>query len=229
MPDRRPRDVNLRSRPQVLEYEAIVQRLVHECPGRILDWGCGFGHISHMLKAAGADVASFEYAAYIERDGVLPLDQFPDVQAYHSSDPVALPYSSENFDAVLSLGVLEHVHDPDASLDEIRRVLRPGGRLYIFKLPNRFSYLEAVARRAGLYHHGSFPDDRLYTKRSALSLLRRHGYTVAEFRRANMLPLTIPGRTTALAAPLIWHANRMLAGVPGLNLLATNLHVVAVR
>jgi SAM-dependent methyltransferase len=229
MRDRRPPDVNLRSRPQMLEYETIVQQLVRECPGRILDWGCGFGHISHMLKAAGADVASFEYAANLEHDGMRALDRFPDVEAYHSSDPVALPYEAASFDAVLSVGVLEHVHDPDASLDEIGRVLRPGGRLYIFKLPNRFSYLEAIARRAGLYHHGSFPDDRLYTKRSALSLLRRHGYTVEKFRRANMLPLTIPGRATALAGPLIWHANRMLARVPGLNLLATNLDVVGAR
>jgi hypothetical protein len=44
-----------------------------------------------------------------------------------------------------------------------------------------------------------------------------------------MLPLTIPGRATARAAPLIWHANRMLARVPGLNLMATNLDVVGVR
>ena len=71
-----------------------------------------------------------------------------------SSEPVKLPYEDNSFGAVLSLGVLEHVQDPGASLDELHRILRPGGRLSVVKLPNRHSYLEWIAKRAGLYYHG---------------------------------------------------------------------------
>ena len=63
--------------------------------------------------------------------------------------PAGYLSTTEPFDAVLSCGVLEHVEDPDASLDEIRRVLQPGGTFYVYKLPNRASYLEAIARRLG--------------------------------------------------------------------------------
>ena len=60
------------------------------------------------------------------------------------------------------MGVLEHVMDPGASLDELRRVLVPGGLVYCYKLPNRFSYLEFVARHTGRYFHGEAEFDRLY-------------------------------------------------------------------
>ena len=95
------------------------------------------------------------------------------------------------------------------------------------KLPNRYSYLEKVARLIGLYYHGENPDDAVYTKRSALALFERHGFRVTEFRRANMLPLTLDGALATRAAGAIWTANRALARVAGLNLLATNLELVA--
>jgi hypothetical protein len=96
-------------------------------------------------------------------------------------------------------------------------------------LPNRFSYLEAIARRAGIYHHGQEPDDRLYDRRSAEALLRRHGFFVGEFRRTNLLPLTLTGRLVDRAAGALWTANLALQRIPGLNLAATNLELVAAR
>ena len=119
---------------------------------------------------------------------------------YLSSDPVKLPFEDGSFDAVLSLGVLEHVAHPDQSLDELKRILEPRGTLYVFKLPNRYSYLEKLAKLIGLYYHGAEPADVVDTKRSALALLRSHGFEVREFRRANMLPRTLEGRVATRAA-----------------------------
>src|SRR5207245_3069702 len=48
------RDVNLRAAPQFLEYEAIVARIAADRPGRILDWGCGWGQVTALLVRAGA-------------------------------------------------------------------------------------------------------------------------------------------------------------------------------
>ena len=65
--------------------------------------------------------------------------------------------------------------DPDASLKEIKRVLAPEGTLYVDKLPNRRSYLEAIARRLGLYYYGAC-DDKLYDVPEAVGLLRRQRF-----------------------------------------------------
>ena len=135
--------------------------------------------------------------------------------------------AGNRYDAVLSCGVLEHVGSPDGSLEELKRVLVQGGTLYVYKLPNRRSYLEAIAKRIGLYYHGAWPDDRVYDLARARALLERHGFRVGELRLANLLPLTAGGRVVDRLAPALWDVNRRLGEVPGVRQLATNVELVA--
>lgn len=225
--ERRGIEVNLRSEPQMLEYKAIAFRIAEDRPRRVLDWGCGWGQVAKLLHDHGLDVTALDYRPD-RNQGVEPLPRFPEINAHLTPDPVLLPFETGSFDAVLSLGVLEHVADPDGSLEEIKRVLEPGGTFYVYKLPNRYSYLERLARLMGLYYHGANPDDAVYDKRSAIALLAEHGFEIQEFRRTNMLPLTLEGRAAARAATAIWTANRALAHVPALNMLATNLELIAI-
>jgi 2-polyprenyl-3-methyl-5-hydroxy-6-metoxy-1,4-benzoquinol methylase len=224
----RPRelDANLRSGPQMREYEAIVDRVERGSPGRVLDWGCGHGQITDLMRRRGIDVTAFDYRAGSEPT-VVALEHFPEIDAHVSGDPVLLPFESAAFDTVLSCGVLEHVQYPERSLAELHRVLRPGGRLLVYKLPNRSSYLEAIARRAGMYYHGALEYDRVYTRRSAVALLRGQGFRVDASRRTNMLPLTIEHPLAWRLRGPIWRLNRALAHVPVLDLLATNLELDA--
>lgn len=224
----RPADVHVRGGAQELEYDAIAARLARDRPGRLLDWGAGIGQVAARLEEHGLDVRAYDYEADLGGSETRPLPRHPQLSVDLSSDPVALPYEDGAFDAVLSCGVLEHVAHPDRSLDEIRRVLRPGGVLYVYKLPNRSSYLELVARAIGLYYHGKLPHDAVYSPASACRLLERHGYAVRELRYANMLPLTLASRPAVRLAPLLWAANRALARVPLLSRLATNVELVAV-
>jgi SAM-dependent methyltransferase len=221
-------DINLRSAPQMEEYRSIVRRIRRDHPSSILDWGCGHGQVTNLLNDAGLDVSAFDYNPSVP-EGPRPMERYPRLTVYLSPEISKLPYADGSFPAVLSCGVLEHVADPDASLEEIKRILAPGGTFYVYKLPNRTSYLEAIARRAGLYYHGVAEHDRLYDRRSALDLLRRHGFEVREFRRMNMLPLSLTAGWATRWARAIWDVNRLLSAVPGLNLVATNVELVAQR
>ena len=214
--------------PQMLEYRAAVDRIAADGHRRVLDWGCGWGQLTKLLTDRGLEVTSFEYDPTAEGVREREFDVYPGLVATLSSDSRTLPFPDDTFDAVLSMGVLEHVEDPGASLDEIRRVLVPGGTFYCYKLPNRQSYLEFIARRSGrMYFHGQDPNDRLYDVPAAVDLVSRHGFAVREARLSNMLPLAMTGRATdALAIP-IWRASNGLSRVPGLSRLATNVELIA--
>ncbi len=209
----------------MLEYEQIADRIAGERVGPVLDWGCGWGQVTRLLRERGVTVESYDYR---ENSPVTEVE-LPEggVTATVSGEPVALPYPDDHFGAVLSCGVLEHVQDPDASLDELHRILKPGGRLFVYKLPNRRSYLEAIARRAGLYYHGSLPFDRLYDVPEARRIVAAHGFSVEDARLANMLPLTLTHPLARRFARPIWDANVALARVPGLDRFATNVEVTA--
>jgi SAM-dependent methyltransferase len=205
----------------MLQYRDLARRLADRRAGRVLDWGCGYGQVTALLLEQGLDVVPFDYREDLSEPVVAPLERYPGIEAHFSPDPVVLPFEDASFDTVLSCGVLEHVQDPDSSLDEIRRVLKPNGTFYVTNLPNRYSYTEKVARVLGHYYHGQLPDDRVYTRRSAFDLLERHGFDVVEFRRVHMLPLTLGGPAQ------VWSASSLLERVPGLNVVATSLELVA--
>lgn len=206
----------------MLQYRSLARSLAERKPGRLLDWGCGFGQVTALLRAEDVDVVAFDFRPDVPAPAVVPLERYPEIGVHISPDPVVLPFEEATFDTVLSCGVLEHVADPDGSLDEIRRVLRPGGVFHVTNLPNRFSYTERVAKLLGLYYHGKLPDDRVYTKGTILDLLARHRFEVTDFRRAHMLPLTLGGPPRAL-----WGTSRGLERVPGLNFFATSLELSA--
>ena len=236
MEEENPRgfDVNLQYPAQAAEYDAIADRVAADRAqrpaGPVLDWGCGWGQVSRRLVDRGLEVRSFDYGPETP-DAEVPLERYPELTAFLSSDPVRLPYADGTFGAVLSCGVLEHVRSPPDSLDELHRVLAPGGRLYVYKLPNRLSYLELIAKRSGgrMYFHGQLPDDTIYTVERTRKLLDLHGFDVLESRLANVLPLTAGGGVARRHGEALWRANVALARLPGLRQLATNVEAVAVR
>lgn len=234
-PEENPRgfDVNLQYPAQAREYEQIADRVAADRSlrpaGPVLDWGCGWGQVTRLLLDRGEQVSSFDYGPDAP-DREEPLPRFPELTAYLSSDPIRLPYEDASFSAVLSCGVLEHVLSPPDSLEELRRVLRPGGRLYVYKLPNRFSYLELIAKRSKrMYFHGQLPNDTLWTVGRVRRMLELHGFDVLEVELANMLPLTAGGRLARSQGDRIWAASRALSRLPGARQLATNVEAVAVR
>jgi SAM-dependent methyltransferase len=115
---------------------AFLDRAGVSIEGRILDAGCGGGGMplslaEHASRVVGIDPIDRFGAAGV----VLAREKGLSNLAFARADGMALPFRDGSFDLVLSHAVIEHVADAPRYLRECRRVLAPGGRLYLSTAP----------------------------------------------------------------------------------------------
>jgi SAM-dependent methyltransferase len=149
----------------------------------VLDWGAGTGHFSYFLYRSGYKVTAYSLDDCLLED----FAEFP-CEFVRGHDPVTLPFPDACFDAVASVGVLEHVRetggDELASLQEIMRVLRPTGILICYRLPNRYGLVDFLARMfPGTHRH-----DYRYTRPDVEALISAADFELLHLRRYGFLP-----------------------------------------
>ena len=97
---------------------------------RTLDACCGTGDLAIAARAAGADVVGLDFS---ERMLERARRKAPAIE-FVQGDVLALPYEDASFDsATVGFGV-RNVEDLSAGIRELRRVLRPGGRIGILEI-----------------------------------------------------------------------------------------------
>jgi len=96
---------------------------------RILDAGCGSGPLFAALRDRGAIVTGFDKSAGMLELARRRLGDDADVQVAELGSP--LPFPDGTFDDVIASLVLHYLEDWGPALTELRRVLKPGGRLIV--------------------------------------------------------------------------------------------------
>ncbi len=94
---------------------------------RILDAGCGSGPLFEQLRSRGADVTGIDSSEEMLR---LARERLGDqAKLHHVNLAQPLPFDDGAFDDVVASLVLHYLRDWSSPLEELRRVLAPGGRL----------------------------------------------------------------------------------------------------
>jgi len=104
---------------------------------RVLDVGFGSGGIVVAFNQAGALVSGVDInpeLKIIAERVLVENGAKADLQIYNGTD---LPYGDNYFDYIVSSSVLEHVSTPEKLLNEMLRVLKVGGRIFL-SLPNKY-------------------------------------------------------------------------------------------
>lgn len=105
---------------------------------RVLDAGCGSGPLAAALRDQGAIVSGFDLSPAMIDLARERLGHDADLLVADLAEP--LPYEDDTFDVVASSLALHYLEDWIAPLTELRRILRPGGRLVV-SVPHPAAYL----------------------------------------------------------------------------------------
>jgi SAM-dependent methyltransferase len=159
----------------------------------LLDVACGEGQLLHLARAAGVRASGVDFSPRA-------LRRADDRGSLAVADGAQLPFAAGRFDAVTSIGSLEHYVDPVAGARELARVLRSAGRAVVL-LPNTFGLRWNVAYA---WRHGAPCDDgqplqRYGTRLQWARILEAAGLAVVEVIGAE-------GPGPDLATPAGWLA-----------------------
>ena len=93
----------------------------------MLEVGCGQGGVLHALVERGAVAIGLDVSQASLRRAAGGACEIGRAVRLVQGDAEGLPFSDAMFDAVVSFGVLHHTPDTERAINELRRVLRPGG------------------------------------------------------------------------------------------------------
>jgi len=177
----------------------------HFAPGaRLLDVGCGTGWLAdHFAHYTGLDGSPDAVAAAVERGRNVAL--------HDVAEP--LPCEDASFDAVVMKDLLEHVPDPVALVREVRRVLRPGGRVF------------ASSPDAQRWVWDDYTHRRPFTRKSFRLLFADQGLAVEHVGYESVMPGVgiLSARTARKRRP------RIFAALAWLPLMRRNVWLTARR
>ena len=136
---------------QQRRLQMILDAAGDRARGRVLDDGCGLGLYLQRLAELAQSACGVEY------DGERAAEAGRRGLRVARAAAEALPFADRSFDLILSHEVLEHVADDRRALEEIARLLRPGGRAVVF-VPNRgYPFETHGIYWRGRYRFGNIP------------------------------------------------------------------------
>jgi SAM-dependent methyltransferase len=198
--------------------------LEHLGPGtRALEIGCGTGHFTRLCAPSGAEITATDISETLLREARERTDA-PNV-TYAPADAHALEFEDGGFDVVYGSSVLHHL-DVDRTLGELRRVLRPGGRLILVE-PNMLNPQIWAERNIGWVRRkvGASPDETAFVRFGLERRLARAGFERVEAVPHEFLHPATPESLIDRVAGL----GRFLERLPLVREIAGSLVIRAVR
>lgn len=149
--------------------------------GRLLDFGCGSGQFLNMISrycdsSCGIDIVR----APIEEARI----SYPHLEFSLLNGDGMTSFQDNSFDTVCMIDVLEHILDMESVLEEINRILKPGGHLLIATNEiTRIKLLLIMLNSLDNYFYPASPHIRYFTKRNLSDLLQRKGFRCIKYKK----------------------------------------------
>ena len=204
----------------------------------ILDLGCGAGFLTMQLSIKGFSMKGIDIESencgeindtFRKRRGLQnkvwrDLEQEFGVE-FTFYNGKRIPYRNHTFHAVVAYAVIEHVPSEvlDELLHEIKRVLKPGGYLFIIRTPRTLATIEHIARISGIGSHKTLLSDKKITAK-----LRKDSFNILLSKQTDLLPANslLFQKFYDFLSPLLLIADKILLKTP-LRIFAHHMLVIA--
>ena len=194
-------------------------------PGvRALELGCGTGVFLEKVAVHGATITGIDLSADLLARCAARMAGQPHVTLVRGNAE-DMPFPDDSFDTVYGSSILHHL-DLGAALAEVRRVLRPGGRM-AFAEPNIFNPQVAVMFHLGLTknYFGVSPDEMAFSRFRAARTARGAGLAEATVTPFDFLhPATPPALIGAVEK-----VGRAVERIPIAREIAGSMLIAAVK
>ena len=219
--------VGLASEPRFRKVLQIATKLKAK---RFLDIGCGDGYYTLMLKQAlkADEAVGIEISA--EAIGAL---KNKGIEAWQLDiDEENFPFDNGYFDFIYCGEIIEHLFNPDHLLDEVRRVLKPGGKCIITTpnlagWPNRLSLLlgyqpfatsvspehEGAGKLMLKGNEGQWGHIRVFTLKALKELVKIHSFKILQ---TTGCPVSINTSSSGFIVGSIKAADNVMSAFPSL-------------
>jgi ubiquinone/menaquinone biosynthesis C-methylase UbiE len=149
-------------------YSRIADDLVDALPdgAEVLDVGTGPGALVSELARRRSDLhlVGVDLSADMVSAAQRNLREFGDRASAEQGDVADLPFAADTFDLVVTSFSSHHWDDPAAAVPELARVLRPGGRLYVYDFGFApFGVITETAGSRGLFEASPVRATRIRT------------------------------------------------------------------
>ena len=162
----------------------------HAVKNRILDYGCGNGAQTMLVAKSGVRIDALDVSEEQCQLTEENLKSFKNVNVMLYDGNVA-PFDANTFDFVYSFEVLEHTQDDRKSVEDIYRILKPGG-CFLFTVPNKWWIFETHGanlpylrwNRVPFFSwlpsclHSRWARARIYTKSGIVRLMKNTGFEI---------------------------------------------------
>lgn len=164
----------------------IVREVCYSWRGKsVLEVGCGTGRFSTLLSSIGTRLTIVDISyAMLDATRIKIRDmEVRNVEGYVNSSIYDLPFDSASFQSILSINVFSHLENSVSALNELARVLVPGGH-FLVSFPNLYSYflIPALAVNARHKSLGKEVFSVWYRPESILSMLHESGYEILSIK-----------------------------------------------
>ena len=172
-------------------------------PKRVLDVGCSSGYLARRLVERGATVVGID----TDEDAAAEARAVCEQVLVGDVESMELPFPEQSFDVVLCGDVIEHLRDPEAFLERVRPLVRPGGKL-VLTTPNVANWAMRLGLLVGRWQYTERgildrTHTHFFTRKTLEQTLERAGYRIVAFE----VTAPVPG----IGTPIVERAAHALA------------------